>query len=447
MRELIERLILTERVEPLTANKVKALRKDFLTLMKNVKILLSSKNLKQIDKWRSAMLYWSERFEDLMEQIQEDIKRRINGHKFNIGPYVDVNDAKYLLKNTQPIWGLISGVRNPPGNSLAYYRDQNMDDQNKGMDGWWTDVRILDQFESDLKSWERRTRDFARKAWKWLDDVAAWSQRSGLNGGGGKAVLLNTSDDENILLAGFKVKLKGYAETDFNINSVKIFKRGLEYYRKRTSKVFPGMLRSTLPFVMDFSDKRGSAAASYEFDHIAINLWGFRGSSKEVTRVVAHEMGHRLWRSSMSDDAQKAWSVFVRGSSEDLDLRKVLEKWGDNDRKMLLKDPILYLQIETLLYSPAYKDYDLFSLQSIREYIDSGQDPIVKVTTKPITGYGAKNPQEAFCEALGLLVAYGPKTVLPEVRRMINVFFPRLKTEDAEIGMGSLIESLRGGAI
>lgn len=443
MRELIERLILTERVEPLTANKVKALRKDFLTLMKNVKILSTSKDLEKIDKWRSAMVKWGALFEELATQIKSDIESRIRGQKYNQGPELDQDWAEHYLKTMGPVWGLAHRVSSPPGSPLAYYRDQN-----RKMRDWWTDDRILEPFMRDIKSWERRTRDFARKAWKWLEEVAEWSQRTDRWGGGGEVVTLNMADDENVSLAGFKVKLKGYTETDFNRDLVNRFQRGLEFYKKRASKVFPAMLRLTMPFVMDFLEHGGNAAASYEGDHIEVNFWGSHNKPREVAKIIAHEMGHRIWRSLMSDDARNAWRVFVRGSSEDLDLRAVMRKWGDVDeRKMMLQDPVMYLQVQTLLHSPAYKDYDLYSMKRIRSYVDSGQDPIVKVTTKPITGYGAKSPEEGFCEALGLLVAYGPKTVLPEVRRMINVFFPRLKMEDAEVSMGSLIESLRGGAI
>ena len=49
----------------------------------------------------------------------------------------------------------------------------------------------------------------------------------------------------------------------------------------------------------------------------------------------------------------------------------------------------------------------------------------------PVTGYGATNPEEAFCDALGLYVAYGPGAVLEPVREILFRLAPQVRRNPA----------------
>jgi len=73
------------------------------------------------------------------------------------------------------------------------------------------------------------------------------------------------------------------------------------------------------------------------------------------------------------------------------------------------------------MHDPGYRRVAnwLFA-DGIRKYLDDGGDPVVRVPTNPITGYSGKNSDEAFCEALGNLVAYGPKAVPDVVLGMLR---------------------------
>jgi len=136
------------------------------------------------------------------------------------------------------------------------------------------------------------------------------------------------------------------------------------------------------------------------------------------------------------------WIRFIKesGRSKKLDLRDVMNKWKNApDREMKEKDPILYLQLQSLAYDPAYRDYDLISMRSISDYIDDGKDPIVHVTTKPITGYSAKSPEEAFCEAFGMLVGYGTKVLLPQVVFVLRTILPGIRLESVVELFGTLL--------
>ncbi|NBO54531.1 MAG: hypothetical protein EBU84_08035 [Actinobacteria bacterium] len=51
----------------------------------------------------------------------------------------------------------------------------------------------------------------------------------------------------------------------------------------------------------------------------------------------------------------------------------------------------------------------------------------LQVLSWPVTPYGAVNAEETFCEALGLLIAYGPMAVLEPIREWLYRFIPKLR--------------------
>lgn len=50
----------------------------------------------------------------------------------------------------------------------------------------------------------------------------------------------------------------------------------------------------------------------------------------------------------------------------------------------------------------------------------------------PVTGYAATNPEEAWCDAFGNLIAYGPRMLLEPVRELIYRLFPAIRRNPAE---------------
>jgi hypothetical protein len=146
-------------------------------------------------------------------------------------------------------------------------------------------------------------------------------------------------------------------------------------------------------------------------------------------------MGHHLFQTVLKGEAQKAWSVLIKGGRAQVDLRDVMrlikpgEDTSDFADRIVREDPILALQLHTLMWDPSYADLGFPSLEKIRRYLDDGGDPIVIVPSKPITGYAAKNPEEAFCETLGIAVGYGPRTLLPAIKAWFQRFIPNVKWE------------------
>ena len=49
------------------------------------------------------------------------------------------------------------------------------------------------------------------------------------------------------------------------------------------------------------------------------------------------------------------------------------------------------------------------------------------VPKSPITGYAGKNTEEAFCEAVGRLVAYGPLVIPETVRGWLRAVLPGIR--------------------
>ena len=259
-------------------------------------------------------------------------------------------------------------------------------------------------------------------------------------GGGGEHLPVRYPADDAKLqnMEGFSVELRGYDPSDdIYARTLGDFQRGLKHYKKRAQRVMPWLLKYKLPFVLHFAENRrlmsSGPAATYGGDHINFNLGGMSGQPSDVAKVLAHEMGHHIYKSVLSGKMRDDWNNLVLGNYMDLDLRDVLklrDKHGDGFEDNLERThPILALQLMTLENDPSYKNLKLWSFDRIQKYVDRGENPILRVPAKPISGYAAKNPEEAFCEALGLLVGYGPRAVLPVYRGALKILFPKLKIE------------------
>lgn len=115
------------------------------------------------------------------------------------------------------------------------------------------------------------------------------------------------------------------------------------------------------------------------------------------------------------------------------------------------KDPALYLQIQiaSSKYDPDYWKkgaessawtyldpakgdprpfwwYTAAQIEALRDKQEATHVPVF-----PVTGYGATNPEEAFCDALGLYVAYGPGAVLEPVREVMFRLAPQVRRNPA----------------
>lgn len=432
---------LSGRGDRLTKYTVDKLRKDFLTLMKNLKRV---KSYQEADRLRQAVGKYRDYYERIIYQVGDEIDARLRidkvpGLRGGL-PTMNPEWAKAYKSKQEPIWKLRYELGDFPLEIVELSRKHGRVVSHES---------AFKEFQQEYPKWEKRTKVKAREAWKWLYELVAWTERGGLQGGGEEALPLEQpgSGSRNVEMEGFSVRIEGTGDD----STIQEFREGLKFYKQRAKRLMPWLLRYKLPFVLLFGAecRRGlssSAAATYAGSHVNVNACGASGKPSSIAQIIAHEMGHHLFKNYFSDRMRRAWESFVSGYVE-VDLRDVMAKmkpgedgWDFSER-LKKEDPLLSIRLRTLFHHPAYKDLDIATFSRIRRYLDNGGDPVVRLAAKPITGYAAKSPEEGFCEALGLLVGYGPRALLPEVRAALQALFPTLKIEHGPRG-GAVSTSL-----
>jgi len=408
------------RIIALSPATVKDFRNDFLTLVGNVKRV---KNYDDALKLRDGIRSWRDVFDDWLKQIRSDIESRKRETPGKAA--LPEHEIDTMLAGIKPAWELSTELMRFP---LRVYDPE--------MEQWHPKSKLFAEYAKEVGAWDTRIRKKAPTAWKALEYAADWATRWGDD-----AIKVKVKETQNLTVEGFRVRLNGFEDGDVSGEFMPRLAEGLRFYRERAKKVLPLLISKQLPLVVnaDWGSNGGDAAATYERDHISLSPWGHATKDlRGFAHVMAHEMGHHIYKTYISGESEKAWTTFIKGGEIPLDLRdlaKALAKYGDNptviDDKLRAQDPILALQFEGLQEDRRYKDQDLFNLRGVREYLAENKDPIVYVSRRPITGYAQKNPEEAFCEVIGLLVGYGPKTVLPEVAGFVRSILP-------EIRLGSL---------
>lgn len=429
----------------LSMDVVRRLRKDFLTLVGNVNRV---KTTEEMMKLRKAVLRWAAMLSNFGYQMRQDFEAKRRGFEAQSKKAGVPRDptgaanAQWHADHMKDWWRFQQEMRDIPGMNVAYARKYN---PNVTLDDIFVDFKIKGP------KWEKRVRRKAQVAWKWLEMIVGWARENEWSGGGGgEPVGLKLLTHEKEVIGGFAVEIVGFREqSEFDREALEQLKAGLDFYARRARRVFPWLITHKLPFVAYFQKDMGgdwSAAASWDRDHINLYPLGLHtgGELKEAAHIFAHEMGHHLWHAVLSGKQQDAWSALVKGSQVTVDLRDWVKLWKPGEgflafeKRMRLENPVISLQLDTLYYDRRYQHTALQMPDeaSVQRYIDTeiatGRQPTITITSKPITAYAAKNTQEAFCEALGMLVGYGPRVLLPEVRRWLNAIVPDVKIEQAD---------------
>lgn len=394
------------RKQPFNPDVVKKLRKEFLLLMKNAKVV---KTPRQAYQWKSYMRTWRENFSEMLDRVADAIKDLPLQHVT-----VSRDEAtKWERDFRKETWGLYINSQVPIDRADDYYDE---------------DARFY-QFQKELKKWEGRVRREARKAWKALEDtVSRYRYYSH-----GQDPVIDAPSEEQARIDGFQVLIKDYHGSSLQQESFERFKEGLKLYKQRAKQTLPLLLQLQLPLVLDFRSGLDEGGSYHQGRYIKINPHAVQKNPGRMAQILAHEMGHHLYQKYLTKAQNNFWHRAITGNYGDLDLRTVLSKYGserslfDNER-IKREDPLLYLQIQGLyIENSVFDRKSIFSMDDLREYLADGGQAVWRVHGKPITGYAHKNPEEAFCEALGMLVGYGPRTVLPEVRSWLKTILPNLK--------------------
>jgi len=291
--------------------------------------------------------------------------------------------------------------------------------------------------------WIAKTKRGALGAWKVLLEFIGWL-------GEPPRPAVNVGTDEVATIEGFRTRLVKFGKSDFDEAAIKVLPGALKIFRERAGKVLPWILRSMLPLELEFQcglDQGGKYHGSQRRPHISICLTnvasGKKDTMRSVAHVLAHEMGHHTWKTHLHENARKFWQAAIRADRGPLDLRKTLACWRKavgqdawNESIWYFKDwlyehdPVTGLKIDALVHSEWLREEGLrekiSTISDLNDLVDHGR-AVVHTPRNPITVYAHKNDEEAFCEALGLLIAYGPRALLSEVRGWLSVAVPDIR--------------------
>lgn len=385
-------------------------KKDTATLLANVKRI---KTYQEADRVREAWGVFRKRIEKVVFQF---LNTEINNLKFQ-GRLDDNQVATINRILRSPAWSFVTEsfpLRHP--------------------DDWWTKEKILSSFFAEREKWLRRIKRFAKFFFDALGELfehLKWMYRPITDDSGGVTVSLQEKYQTEV--EGFKATLQGYDENNPNhVKGLSALTAALRLYRDRAKRVLPWLVQQQLPLVLKFDCDLGEGGR-YLNKQILVCPTNYSGNAREGVRVLAHEMGHHLYR-HLSGKAQDFWSKAVRGNWGPIDLEGVYQVWPDNLKwawelveHLRDRDPDLSLQLEILEHAHGHRGPRPFSTkEELRGYIDSGNRTVV-VPKNPITAYADKNPEESFCEALGMLVAFGPRAVHEIVVGWLREIVPNVR--------------------
>jgi len=384
--------------------KIRQLRKDFLTLMGNASRV---RDYAMAIKWSEAVGRWNRDFDDyLYKYLLDDFKNLV------YKKVVSERDGKYwdnLIR--ERTWPFVVEFRVPI----------NLEDE------YVSKETCFDRFQRELPRWKNRVMAKARLAWKVLEDFVSWYA-----GNIGDAPEVDVPVSEKIEMEGFAVTLFGAESAHSAERYIGLFRRALQIYRKRANQVYPWLIHNQLPIRLSF--KAGlDAGGEYRSSYILIN--GYQaGNPEDVAQVIAHEMAHHRFK-TMGSGEQDFWERMIRGDVGTIDLRDVVKQFPDKtfifeNKQIMAHDPVLYYQLDGLRYNQSVSRSlsGADTVSDIREYLDGGGDPKVPIHRHPISSYASKNAEEAFCEALGMLVAYGPNSLPDDVLDWLRIILPSSRT-------------------
>jgi hypothetical protein len=374
--------------------RIEKLRKDLLTLLSNLPRI---RTYEQADTLRRGFAVYRQNFDEIFFQ------RFLNKLRERGNPRADRLDNR-LRKPAVDLYNELS----------VPLRDPNE---------YWSEERCLVEFQREKDAWAKRVKRKAAIFWKTLRDE--------IESEGALGTYEVTR--QKMVLEGFQVEIHGTPEESGDAqmlrDGLEKMKEVLKEYRRRALTVVPWMIEHQLPIVLNM-DMTLDKGGLYERDHIVMYVsslidkgvrWG--------VHALAHEMGHHMYQ-LLPADARAYWDAAIRGDyAEDLDLEELLAGWPSSVRfthtyahSIMESDPVLSLQLDILSRGHrgdrAYESRDDFV-----EALENGYKKLT-VPRTPITGYGGKSPEEGFCEALGLLVAYGPRTVDQTVLGWLNEIIP-----------------------
>ncbi len=383
-----------------TSATVRQLRADFLLLMRNADL---------VKDWAAARSFQLavRRFHDHVERLV--YREVLPALKARHG------DGHVARDIASGVWQLLIELSVPLENPRA-------DDTAHRVP---SSEAAFERYLARKDKWLSRVKSKARGAWAALGSYFEYVNPD--------ALTYTPEIQDQLELAGFRVTVKD-PPPERAARYVERIEEGLRHFRQRASRVFPWMVARALPFIVDFKAEDSAAGTYNHGASITLNgWWASRPTPADTAQIIAHEMAHHVWEGYLSGPSKDFWTEALRADYGELDLGRVLELWPPGqgsywivDHPLREKEPLLYLQIYMCIHPPL-DDLKWFETRGQVEALVAEGKRTVPVPRNPITVYARKNPEEAFCEALSHLVAYGPGALLPTVRWWLREILPNLK--------------------
>lgn len=281
-------------------------------------------------------------------------------------------------------------------------------------------------FRRDRDAWALDVRDKAERTFAYLERVAGGEHTSGR--------VIAHGRSERVEVAGVSVSIAPMPERTAT-RSLDVLGEALRILQAQ--RRVPWLLARMPPIeiALDCRFREGTFNGVYDYSArtvaICANFAEF-AQPRAVAKTVAHEGGHHIWRTSLSREARTEWLDLLIEAKSDLPLHELLAAWRvfvnpiskeSFLRRLRERDPELYLRFTGAEWAGELKGiHTREDLERLAETRTS-----VRSTRAPITAYAATDDEEAFCEALGMLAAYGPRTVLPEVAQWVRIVVPTVR--------------------
>ena len=415
---------------------VERLRKEYLLIMRNVDRVKTEVDL---DKLAAGARRWHTQLGELVVGNANrggDSPFETAFHAAIRGPSARYTydrfkvDLDYYKKE---MWGAHS--------DLGFYMAQEWNPRASGNEKWgipgvesrWDyrtkkheDIRDLNTWEREKAGWKRRAAARASKLWTVMKRAATWLT----NRAGGEAVALPLPSEEVVRLEGMTLKVM-VPELE-NVETT--WKAGIKKYRIRVQRVWPWAWKHQIPIhVQDIGMDAGGRYHGGGGPNSFIAVSSLTHDPDRLAWVIAHEMGHHKYK-VMGADATRAWSAAVRADRTRVNLVKLLHDWppltgnladshfGYEDWAKQHGKWDLFWQIRIMGGHERWSNRSIgwSNKQELADLIAAGTTT-VDLPAHPITAYGEKNPEEAFCEAIAALVSRGPRRVHPEVRSLLKM--------------------------
>ncbi len=386
---VMDKMVKTALVRTIDEAWVEKLRKDFLVLLKN---------LPKVKDYETGA-----EFRLVARKYADTFKRWVFDEFLN--PLKENEDASFEGVR-KPAWDFYSELISMPLNMAS------------------NDVPAETSFyryEEKSKAWEQRLRTKSQALWRTFKNYIGYREQ--------KKIDVEVADRDRLVLEGFQAEVTGWDGESWQTRAFEQFKEALRVYRRSAMKVMPWLIQKQLPLELNFDAKLGEGGRYHHGVKISISMMAMSGETVQWgVHMLAHEMGHHLFK-HLDQEAEIFWSTAIRGDYGPIDLKEVLDRWPESTRfthsyfeTLITRDPVLALQLDVL--SRENEGSSGWEERSDFQRAFDGGTRTVTVPKTPITGYAGKNPEEAFCEALALLVAYGPRAVNAKIRHWLEIVVP-----------------------